>query len=105
MIPNHLIGMTVSFDQLGNFNAYDAACAFLRANGFSVGRMEGPAPIGLLFGDFDIQKWRNLRPAERVALHGTLTGDKRNGPVTVKIKSAVELAVLGVPVEAADAAP
>jgi hypothetical protein len=91
-----MIGKTIVFDQPGDFAAYHAACAYLRAQGFSVGHMQGPDPVGILFGDYDIQKWRNLRPADRVALHGTLEGDKRNGPVTIKIRSAMELRVLGV---------
>ncbi|EKN01089.1 hypothetical protein MXAZACID_02249 [Acidocella sp. MX-AZ02] len=40
-------------------------------HGMSVGRLQRDEPRGILFGDFDIQKWRNLRPAERAALHGT----------------------------------
>jgi hypothetical protein len=95
-MPKHLVGATLTFAELGDFNAYRAACTHLRAQGFSVGRMQGPDPVGLLFGGYDIQKWRNLRPAERVALHGTLEGDKRNGPITVRIKTAMELAVLGL---------
>lgn len=48
------------------------AIAWLEPMGFSVGRLQGPAPRGILFGQHDIQKWRNLRPADVDALHGTL---------------------------------
>jgi hypothetical protein len=48
------------------------ALAWLKARGFSVGRMQAGSPRGILFGDFDIQKWRNLRPADRAELHGLM---------------------------------
>jgi len=55
------------------FDTDASAIAWLEARGFSVGRLQGPAPRGILFGDYDIQKWRNLRPNDVEALHGTLT--------------------------------
>ena len=94
--PADMIGKTITFDGGGWFVAYDKASAYLYERGFSVGRMQGPDPIGIIFGSYDIQKWRNLRATERLALHGTMTGDKRNGPVTVRIKSALELRLLGL---------
>lgn len=59
--------------------------AFATECGLSIGRMQRDEPMGLMFGDFDIQKWRNLRPAERAALHGQITGSKRTGPVHVTL--------------------
>ncbi|WP_321935555.1 hypothetical protein [Paraburkholderia sp. J8-2] len=45
------------------------------------------APSGLLFGKFDwIAKWRNLTDDEREALHGTMSGDFREGPVVIFLK-------------------
>jgi hypothetical protein len=73
------------FDEPGDFRANEAAERWLDENGYSVGRMQGSAPRGILRGDFDIQKWRNLSDAERDALHGTMTGDFRDGPITVRI--------------------
>ena len=73
------------FEAEGEFIAYQEAEKVAKACGFSVGRMQRDEPIGLMFGDYDIQKWRNLRTAERAALHGTIRGDKRNGPVTLDI--------------------
>ena len=44
-------------------------------------------PTGLLFGHYDwIAKWRNLTPAERAQLHGTMSGDFREGPVVISLK-------------------
>lgn len=80
------------FNEVGTFQANYAAEAWCEKHGISVGRSQGMEPRGLLFGDFDIAKWRNLNAVERSALHGTMTGDGRNGPVTVTLKDdAVKL--------------
>lgn len=65
--------------------ACHAAEKWCADNGYSVGRMQGPSPRGLLRGNYDIQKWRNLRSDERAALHGVMVGSMRTGPVTVRI--------------------
>lgn len=72
-------------DAGGNFSAQSRAEAFLEGAGFSVGRMQRGSPRGILFGYFDIQKWRNLNEVERHELHGEMTGDMRAGPVTVSM--------------------
>lgn len=77
-----------TFDQAGDFEAMHRAEQFLTAAGFSIGRMQGPAPRGILFGAYDIAKWRNLNAGQRDALHGEMTGSMRNGPVTVRIFDA-----------------
>lgn len=78
--------MNKTFTTPGEFVACREAEAWCKANGISVGRMQGHDPRGLLRGEFDIQKWRNLNAKERKALHGRMTGDMRNGPVTVSIE-------------------
>lgn len=68
----------VSGDPEGASEAERRALAWCQYHGMSVGRLQRDCPRGILFGDFDIQKWRNLSTAERSALHGTLkrmTGD------------------------------
>jgi hypothetical protein len=80
-----MTGSPIIFDQPGDFVACRAAERWCAENGYSVGRMERGAPRGLLRGDYDIQKWRNLRKAERDALAGTMSGDMRNGPVVVTL--------------------
>jgi hypothetical protein len=75
----------LTFCDAGDFAAERRAVALLENHGFSVGRMQHREPRGILFGNFDIQKWRNLSAAERAALHGVMTGDMRNGPVIVEI--------------------
>lgn len=49
--------------------------ALFERHGFSVGRRQRGSPAGVLFGSYDIQKWRNLRKDERETLHGTLYED------------------------------
>lgn len=68
-----------------DFEATGRAEQWLGERGFSVGRPQHGAPRGILFGDFDIQKWRNLDPVGRLGLHGLLTGDGRHGPVHATI--------------------
>lgn len=51
-------------------SSWRRAESWCTAHGISIGRMQALAPRGLLFGDYDIQKWRNLSAADRHALHG-----------------------------------
>lgn len=77
--------VTLTFSDPGDFAAETRAVALLESAGFSVGRMEAYAPRGILFGLYDIAKWRNLNEAHRRALHGVMTGDMRRGAVKVEI--------------------
>jgi len=65
---------------------------FLESAGFSIGRLQRDAPRGLMFGAWDIQKWRNLNDTRRAALHGTAavttTGAWATSPVSVFIRSS-----------------
>lgn len=81
-----------TFDASGDFAACRQAEQFLKDMGYSVGRMQGTDPRGILKGDFDIQKWRNLRDDDIAALHGRMTGDMRNGPVHINIEHATDAA-------------
>lgn len=79
--------MRVEFTQSGEFEAYYAAETWCRENGISVGQTSAMDPTGLLFGDYGwIAKWRNLTTKERAQLHGTLTGNRREGPVVITLK-------------------
>lgn len=85
--------MRVVFDNEGDFAAMYAAEDWCAKHGLSVGSSERGKPRGILFGDYAIAKWHNLRQADRDALHGTMTGDMRSGPVTVAVdEHAVRLA-------------
>lgn len=60
----------------GDFVAVRRAEALLKQYGFSVGTTQRGSSRGVMFGDYDIQKWRNLNEADRAALHGVLDGDR-----------------------------
>lgn len=74
------------FGESNEFAACRAAEAWCESQGISVGPSQADGPRGLLWGDFQIAKWRNLTPAERKACHGLMTGNMRHGPVTVTVK-------------------
>lgn len=81
-----MIAKQLRFDlRAGDFTDYHDAKKWLEDCGFSVGRMQANSPIGILYGCFDIQKWRNLSSTDRLALDGVMTGDMRNGPVLVSL--------------------
>jgi len=77
--------MIKTFDQQGDFAAARAAENWLHEGGYSVGSSERGAPRGIMRGDVLIAKWRNLSRRERATLDGQMTGDMRNGPVTVEL--------------------
>ncbi|WP_267122940.1 hypothetical protein [Xanthomonas sacchari] len=96
--------LVVPFNDTGDFAALRAAEAWCRDRGVSYGSQQRGSPIGLLVGDYAIAKWRNLSTAERAALHGTITGDTRTGPVVLRIRiSALRAAGIEVS-EGSDAA-
>ena len=79
--------LTLIFDLEGDFAAYHAAEAYLKARGFSVGVMQTGAPTGIHFGESKISKWRNLSAKDRDDLHGKITAENfRQGPVTISIR-------------------
>lgn len=83
---------TKKFDNSGDtFSAFRAAEEYLRAKGFDVGSMQREAPIGVA-RDADISKWHNLG-ADRQLLDGAMvSGDWREGSVTVYLAFDPEVA-------------
>ena len=63
----------ITFNQEGVFEAYRAACKWCEENGYSHGSMCRDMPIGLLKGNWQIAKWRNLDSSERESLAGTMS--------------------------------
>lgn len=55
--------------------------------GFSIGRKQRGAPRGVLFGQYDIQKWRNLGLSHRQSLDG-IVERMEDDSVRVSIRSA-----------------
>jgi hypothetical protein len=77
--------MKKKFENERTFEAYNDACKWLKENGYSYGSMCSPAPTAIVKGNYYIAKWRNLTTKERNEVDGTITGDFRNGPVTVEV--------------------
>lgn len=87
--------LTVRFDQDGDFAALYAARVWCRERGVSYGSTDRTHTIGLMVGDFCIAKWNNLTRKERLAVDGTITGDARHGPLTLRINRAAITRVQG----------
>jgi len=77
--------MRIEFTGTTAFEAFRKAEQWCRDHRVSWGSMQGPDPIGLLFGEVSISKWRNLSAQDKAELHGKMTGDMRNGPVVIDI--------------------
>lgn len=80
--------ITMVFDGSRDFEAFGKANEWCRLNDVAVGATERDAPIGLMYGrdEYAIGKWRNLSANEKSALDGRMTGDRRHGPITIRIK-------------------
>lgn len=85
--------MRIEFKKEGTFESLYAATAWCKEHGLTVGQSSATGPSGLLFGDYGwIAKWYNLTPQERKDLHGTMSGDFRDGPVIITLNdSAVKV--------------
>ncbi|MDB5777545.1 MAG: hypothetical protein JWP38_3678 [Herbaspirillum sp.] len=68
-----------------DFSACYEAEAWCEARGITVGAPERNQPRGLMVEFCAIAKWSNLRPHERNALDGRMTGDMLRGPVTIEL--------------------
>lgn len=81
--------VTRTFDQSPNdqaFAAFHRATHWLEHEGYSVGQLSRGNPIAIKKGRFDfIAKWRNLTSAEKADIEGKMTGNWRNGPITVEL--------------------
>lgn len=76
----------IVFEQTQDFYAMQAAEQWCRENGVSYGSAQRGSPRGLIRGECDISKWRNLSGQDVSELDGVMTGDMRHGPVTISIK-------------------
>lgn len=77
----------------------------LKAAGFSVGRAQRSEPRGVMFGDTDVQKWRNLSADDRDKLDGRLCRHGPAGaPTTVILHSADHIPAKALHAVAASAA-
>lgn len=78
--------MKLIFTDQGVFAAKNAAEKWCRDNGISYGSSCACSPIGLMRGDINISKWHNLSRREIAFLDGRMTGEMRNGPVTIELR-------------------
>jgi hypothetical protein len=72
-----------------DFSAMRAVERWCERNGYSIGRTQRGSPIGVLKGDYDIQKWRNLSKQQRADLDGVITwkdGTPRDGTAVLTLK-------------------
>lgn len=78
----------IPFNNVGDFEAINAAREWLHMNGYSYGSMCMDMPIGILKGKWLIAKWRNLTGKERSQLDGQIISqDFREGPVVIQLKN------------------
>lgn len=70
-----------------NFPSEESAQRTLKESGFSLGQIQRDDPRGIMFGEIYITKWRNLRAADRDALHGVYQRAHRGGPVEITLRS------------------
>lgn len=69
-----------------DFSALNDALDYLTARGFCVGPgCAASRKAAIMFGNWKIAKWRNLTPLEQARSHGVLEGERRTGPVTLRI--------------------
>ena len=78
--------MKKTFNNPETFKAYYAAQKYAEKQGYSVGQMCGKNPIALKKGNWNIAKWKNLAPLEKLDIDGHITSvDFRKGPVDVEM--------------------
>ncbi|WP_145517356.1 hypothetical protein [Yersinia mollaretii] len=79
----------LKFKQKGDFKAWLACQTWLDDRGYSYGSTSARAQgVGVLKGDFLIAKMHNLTEQEISQLDGIVDGNFRDGPVTLRLKSA-----------------
>ncbi len=77
-----VIKKKIVFQQSGDFEAVRAAEKALAAGAFAIGHMQRGSPRGILYGDYLIQKWKNLSRQDIAELCGIAEGG-RDGPIVV----------------------
>lgn len=79
-----------TFNDKGTFEAMYAAQRWLTENGYDYGSSSaGNIPTAVMKGDYYSyglpHKVKNFTPAQKAMMHGTITGEMREGPVTVTL--------------------
>jgi hypothetical protein len=79
----------IVFTGNADWEALHKAEQWCRDNGYSYGALQADAPTGIVKGDADIAKWRNLSHSDRLLLDGRFEAPGRTyrtGPVTAILK-------------------
>lgn len=89
--------LRVEFKQAREWATLNAAHAWCESRGVSYGSTDRTRTIALIARpDVLVAKWHNLTSKERATVDGTITGDAREGPLSLRIKRAA-LAALPQP--------
>ncbi|TBL48504.1 hypothetical protein EYY98_17310 [Obesumbacterium proteus] len=81
----------ITFNEKGDFKAWHACQKWLDDHGYSYGSTSGRVEfVGVLKGNYIIAKMHNLTRQEIKELDGIVDGNFRDGPVTLRLKSAPE---------------
>lgn len=62
----------IVFEACGTFGALHKAETWIRENGYSKGSLCRDEPVGLMRGDYNIAKWKNLSAKERKSFDALL---------------------------------
>lgn len=72
------------FKEIGTFESYYKAKGWLNDNGYSYGSTSTARTVGIMLGNYGIQKWHNLSADDIRELHGVMVSDDfREGEVEV----------------------
>ncbi|MDF2189303.1 hypothetical protein [Paraflavitalea sp. CAU 1676] len=88
-IKGRIVAISKEFLVPGTFKSMYAAQAWLKQNGYDYGSTSAMDPTPVVkgeYGNYDLpQKWKNFTRADELTVHGAITGNMRDGPVTVHI--------------------
>ena len=79
----------IYFNNVGTFEALYSAQAWLSSNGYGYGSSSVGNPIAITEGDYYAKdlphKMKNFAKEDYTKIVGVITGDIRNGPVSIEI--------------------
>lgn len=83
---NRAVKTEIIFDVPGTWQALRSAERWCTEKGYGTGSGDYPNPIAISDGPYDhTQKWHNFTTHEKKTCFGIITGDMREGPMTIRI--------------------
>lgn len=86
---NKKILVQQEFKAEGDFVSMYLAHAWLKERGYDYGSTSATFPVAVMKGDYNDYdlpwKWKNFTAKQMNMVHGTITGNMRNGPVVVTL--------------------